>query len=93
MAGVKAVVRLLVPAGSAKPGPAIGQALGPHGLNMVEFCKAFNAATEKVSAPRVWPGHVWWIGAERHEERALPNERALGAHLHRWCPTCPPQSS
>ena len=48
MSTVKAIVRLVVPAGAAKPGPAIGQALGPHGLNMVEFCKAFNAATEKM---------------------------------------------
>lgn len=38
-------VRLRVPAGTAKPGPAIGQALGPLGLNMMEFCKAFNAET------------------------------------------------
>ena len=35
-------VRLRVPALSAKPGPAIGQALGPLGINMAEFCKQFN---------------------------------------------------
>ncbi|CAM9634726.1 unnamed protein product [Chrysoparadoxa australica] len=35
-------VKLRVPAGTAKPGPAIGQALGPLGINMMEFCKAFN---------------------------------------------------
>jgi large subunit ribosomal protein L11 len=35
-------VRLRVPAGSAKPGPALGQALGPLGINMVDFCKKFN---------------------------------------------------
>jgi len=35
-------VRLRVPAGSAKPGPAIGQALGPLGINMADFCKKFN---------------------------------------------------
>jgi len=40
------VVRLRVGAGSAKPGPAIGQALGPLGLNMAEFCKQFNEATK-----------------------------------------------
>ena len=40
-------VRLIVPAGAAKPGPAIGQALGPLGLNMMDFCKAFNADTTK----------------------------------------------
>lgn len=45
---VKAIVRLRCPAGAAKPGPSIGQALGPHGLNMMEFCKAFNAATQQL---------------------------------------------
>uniref|UniRef100_A0A7S2VBS7 Large ribosomal subunit protein uL11m n=1 Tax=Entomoneis paludosa TaxID=265537 RepID=A0A7S2VBS7_9STRA len=39
-------VKLRVAAGNAKPGPAIGQALGPLGVNMAEFCKQFNAATE-----------------------------------------------
>ena len=48
MAGVKAVIRLRGPAGVAKPGPAIGQALGPHGLNMMDFVKEFNAATQKM---------------------------------------------
>lgn len=46
MAGVvKGVCRLIVPAAQAKPTPAIGQALGPLGLNMMEFCKAFNDQT------------------------------------------------
>lgn len=39
-------VRLIVGAGAAKPGPAIGQALGPLGLNMAEFCKQFNEVTK-----------------------------------------------
>lgn len=39
-------VRLLVAAAAAKPGPAIGQALGPLGLNMSDFCKKFNDATK-----------------------------------------------
>jgi large subunit ribosomal protein L11 len=39
-------VRLLVAAASAKPGPAIGQALGPLGLNMADFCKKFNDSTK-----------------------------------------------
>mmetsp|Transcript_5711 Transcript_5711/g.16869 ORF Transcript_5711/g.16869 Transcript_5711/m.16869 type:complete len:173 (-) Transcript_5711:24-542(-) len=47
-AAVKAVIRLRCPAGTAKAGPAIGQALGPHGLNMMEFVKEFNAATQKM---------------------------------------------
>ena len=37
---------LRVPAGAARPGPAIGQALGPLGINMAEFCKQFNEFTE-----------------------------------------------
>jgi large subunit ribosomal protein L11 len=41
-------VNLRVPAGAARPGPAIGQALGPLGINMAEFCKQFNEATESV---------------------------------------------
>eukprot|EP00980_Cylindrotheca_fusiformis_P000676 scaffold167_cov110-Cylindrotheca_fusiformis.AAC.4 len=39
-------VRLRVPAASAKPGPAIGQALGPLGINMAQFCKDFNEKSE-----------------------------------------------
>mmetsp|Transcript_20393 Transcript_20393/g.28378 ORF Transcript_20393/g.28378 Transcript_20393/m.28378 type:complete len:149 (-) Transcript_20393:254-700(-) len=38
-------IQLRVPAGAAKPGPAIGQALGPLGINMAEFCKQFNDKT------------------------------------------------
>ena len=41
-------VKLNVPAGSAKPGPAIGQSLGPLGINMAEFCKQFNERTDPV---------------------------------------------
>mmetsp|Transcript_21747 Transcript_21747/g.67008 ORF Transcript_21747/g.67008 Transcript_21747/m.67008 type:complete len:166 (-) Transcript_21747:126-623(-) len=55
MATVKAVIRLLIPAQGAKPGPAIGQALGPHGLNMSDFVKEFNAATQKVPADTPTP--------------------------------------
>lgn len=39
-------VRLRIGANNAKPGPAIGQALGPLGLNMAEFCKQFNEVTK-----------------------------------------------
>lgn len=42
------LVRMRVPAGSAKPGPAIGQALGPLGINMMEFCKKFNEDTKHI---------------------------------------------
>ncbi|MEO0091608.1 MAG: 50S ribosomal protein L11 [candidate division WOR-3 bacterium] len=43
---VVAVVRLQVPAGQATPAPPVGPALGQHGINIMEFCKAFNAATK-----------------------------------------------
>jgi large subunit ribosomal protein L11 len=41
-------VKLQVPAGSATPSPPIGPALGQRGLNIMEFCKAFNAATQEL---------------------------------------------
>jgi len=43
---IKAQVKLQIPAGKATPAPPIGPALGPHGINIVEFCKAFNAQTQ-----------------------------------------------
>src|SRR6266496_3837813 len=41
-------IKLQVPAGKANPSPPIGPALGQRGLNIMEFCKAFNAQTQKV---------------------------------------------
>ena len=41
-------IKLQVPAGQANPSPPIGPALGQRGLNIMEFCKAFNAATQKM---------------------------------------------
>ena len=43
-------VKLQVPAGAANPSPPIGPALGQRGLNIMEFCKAFNAQTQKMEA-------------------------------------------
>ena len=42
---VSAIVKLQIPAGSATPAPPVGTALGPHGVNIMEFVKAFNAQT------------------------------------------------
>jgi large subunit ribosomal protein L11 len=42
------IIKLQVPAGKANPSPPIGPALGQRGLNIMEFCKAFNAATQNV---------------------------------------------
>ena len=43
---VAAYVKLQVPAGQANPSPPVGPALGQHGVNIMEFCKAFNAKTQ-----------------------------------------------
>ncbi|MBN1871694.1 MAG: 50S ribosomal protein L11 [Candidatus Omnitrophica bacterium] len=43
---VKAVIKLYCPAGQANPAPPVGPALGQHGLNIMEFCKQFNAKTQ-----------------------------------------------
>src|SRR4030067_1713493 len=43
---VTAMVKLQIPSGKANPAPPIGAALGPHGINIMDFCKAFNAQTQ-----------------------------------------------
>ncbi|MBO0811093.1 MAG: 50S ribosomal protein L11 [Microlunatus sp.] len=43
---VAALVKVALQAGAATPAPPVGTALGPHGVNIMEFCKAYNAATE-----------------------------------------------
>ena len=45
---VSAYIKLQVKAGSANPSPPVGPALGQHGVNIMEFCKAFNARTDKL---------------------------------------------
>jgi large subunit ribosomal protein L11 len=43
---VAAVVKIQIQAGAATPAPPVGTALGPHGINIMDFCKQYNAATE-----------------------------------------------
>jgi len=45
---VNAYIKLQIPAGKATPSPPVGPALGQHGLNIMEFCKAFNAETQSM---------------------------------------------
>jgi large subunit ribosomal protein L11 len=45
---VKSYVKLQVAAGSANPSPPVGPALGQHGVNIMEFCKSFNASTQSI---------------------------------------------
>ncbi len=47
---VSAYIKLQVPAGKANPSPPVGPALGQHGVNIMEFCKAFNAQTQSMEA-------------------------------------------
>jgi large subunit ribosomal protein L11 len=46
---VKAIVKLQVPAGKATPAPPVGTALGPHGINIMQFCKDYNARTSQMA--------------------------------------------
>lgn len=46
---VDAIVKLQIPAGKASPAPPVGSALGPHGLNIMGFCKEFNERTNKLA--------------------------------------------
>lgn len=43
---VTAIIKLQLPAGAANPSPPVGPALGQHGVNIMEFCKAYNAKTQ-----------------------------------------------
>ncbi|EDY85592.1 ribosomal protein L11 [gamma proteobacterium HTCC5015] len=45
---IEAYIKLQVPAGGANPSPPVGPALGQHGVNIMEFCKAFNAQTQEL---------------------------------------------
>lgn len=47
---IEAYIKLQVPAGDAKPSPPVGPALGQHGVNIMEFCKAFNAETQNMES-------------------------------------------
>ncbi len=47
MKKLQAIVKLQIPAGKANPSPPVGPALGQHGVNIMEFCKGFNAQTGK----------------------------------------------
>ena len=46
---VRTVVKLQIPAGRANPAPPVGTALGPHGINIMDFCKAYNERTQAQS--------------------------------------------
>src|SRR5919199_5067992 len=51
-------VKLQIPAGKANPAPPVGPALGQHGVNIMEFCKAFNATTAESAPGRITPVEI-----------------------------------
>ena len=51
-------IKLQVPAGAANPAPPVGPALGQHGVNIMEFCKAFNAQTSASIPGRITPVEI-----------------------------------
>lgn len=52
---VTGFIKLHIPAGKATPAPPVGPALGQHGVNIMDFCKAFNARTSKVEGGTIIP--------------------------------------
>lgn len=52
---VKSIIKLQIPAGGANPAPPVGPALGQHGVNIMEFCKAFNERTASQEAGMLVP--------------------------------------
>ena len=52
---VAAVVKIQIPAGKATPAPPVGTALGPHGVNIMDFCKQYNAKTQKEPDGMIFP--------------------------------------
>lgn len=49
MKSIKTILKLQLPAGAANPAPPVGTALGPHGINIQDFCKKFNEATKDMT--------------------------------------------
>ena len=54
---IESYIKLQVPAGQANPSPPVGPALGQHGVNIMEFCKAFNAQTQQENG-RITPVEI-----------------------------------
>jgi large subunit ribosomal protein L11 len=50
---IKAVVKMQIAAGAATPAPPVGPAIAPHGLNIMEFCQKFNAATKEMAGFKI----------------------------------------
>ena len=62
---IMTVVKLQIPAGQATPAPPVGTALGPHGVNIMEFCKQYNAMTQSQ------PGQIIPVEVTIYEDRSF----------------------
>src|SRR6266480_472398 len=80
---VLTLIKLQVPAGAANPAPPVGPALGQHGVNIMEFCKAFNAQTQQDAGtiiPKTPPAAVLIKEAAGIEKGSgEPNREKVGA--------------
>jgi len=77
---VSSYIKLQVPAGKANPAPPIGPALGQHGVNIMEFCKAFNAKTAQMDPDMKIPAIRKKKKSERFpapRSKRLPRPRCL----------------
>src|SRR5579871_6154462 len=52
------IIKLQIPAGQANPAPPVGPALGQHGVNIMDFCKAFNAQTQGPNSGQITPVEI-----------------------------------
>ena len=83
---VDTYLKLQVPAGEANPSPPVGPALGQAGINIMEFCKAFNAETQSVEKG-MRQGNI--LLCRTHGKVASP---ARAPCRRAWTHTCPPHS-
>ena len=70
---VLTLIKLQVPGGAANPAPPVGPALGQHGVNIMEFCKAFNAQTQQDTGTTVPAlSCVWALNALQNSMMLMP---------------------
>jgi len=75
---VSAYIKLQVPAGQANPSPPVGPALGQHGVNIMEFCKAFNAATQQLEQGAPVPVTITVYNDRSKKGSGEPNTKKVG---------------
>jgi large subunit ribosomal protein L11 len=72
------IIKLQIPAGQANPAPPVGPALGQHGVNIMEFCKAFNAQTQGPNAGRSTPVEISVYEDRLSKGSGEPNRAKVG---------------